>query len=492
MYPGEKVLHTVNLQTNPPEVKESPVRRTFGLIDMYRDLTASGNQQDLESQLSRLEEHVSRIIRDICEAFNNKHQATWMSRSERNDLRKFFFIMKYRGQGFHNRFSGDEDGNYTADDKEQFLKYMHEHGYSRPMDVWYHSIKTILDLEMDHQDQWTKTLPSQIYPDDAHWFILHTQWMYLAFCTPDDPDQEFIITDNSYAVFEGPSSMAIDPVSHTRRVVSWTSYHEFGPLTPRLIMVLRSFLLPSHDEDKNDNIRAWRENWYKQNASLYPDADAAKSILADLPVHKARNSYTSVSESGMQLQDGEDGTRQSYHRFCFRFFKISAAHVDVINAVMLENADEKQIIAFKSREAFKRTLEHFVTLPAEARFKVVLDVPDHPKLKYLQNLENVLHQLGCSSKLVYHSSVLPSEYQVLTAVEREMAKDLPKERNEYAMLHEKLGKCAKSIRLPCITSRIGGTLPPFCDMDQVRRMINLRIIIGVWSQGVDETKRSRA
>lgn len=210
--PGDPMLDIIDLSNDNPELAESPVRRTFGLTDMYRDFAKASDQNCLEKQLSKLESEAARIISKIRKAFDSGDEAVWLSRQERDALRKFLFIMKYRGKGFHKRFVGDETEGYVEDDKEQFLKYMHEIGFRKPIDVWLHSIKVIMELRMDLKGQWMKSLIDQIYPDDAMGFILHTEGMYLALCTPSEKDAGFLLTENSYNVFEGPQTSLIDPI----------------------------------------------------------------------------------------------------------------------------------------------------------------------------------------------------------------------------------------------------------------------------------------
>ena len=269
---------------------------------------------------------------------------------------------------------------------------------------------------------------------------MHSEIRYLAFCTPDDSDSEFIITDNSYAISEGPFSLAVNPATKEVQTTSWTAYHEFGPLGPRLMMVLRSFMLPSPEEDRDENIKQWREKWYEMNAKQHADPSAASSVLADLQISKARNSYTSLDTTGLTLLDGEDGSKRSYHKFCFRFFKISVTHVRLINTIMLDNAKEQTSIAFRSRESFKDILEHYITLPSGRGFKTVHDDTNDPKLRYLRKLEQALRQLGSNKSLVYNTLHIPDEEQVLEEFGRQMVQHLPSEPTEFAKLHMKLGQ----------------------------------------------------
>ena len=140
----------------------------------------------------------------------------WISRPERDVLRKFLFIMKYRGKGFHKRFVGDETEGYVEDDKEILLKYMRKKGFLRPLDVWFDSIKTILELKIDLEGKWRKSLVNSMYPEDAKGFILYTEIMYLAMCTPSSTDTEFILTENCYNIYKGLSIVLIDPITGER------------------------------------------------------------------------------------------------------------------------------------------------------------------------------------------------------------------------------------------------------------------------------------
>jgi hypothetical protein len=319
LYIGNPVLRTIALKDEPPRIAISSVKRTFGLMDMYMDATNVTDRHYLEKELSKLERDVSKIIAGIREASELGQAGFSMSRDQRDLLRKFLFIMSYRGPNFHKRFHGDQSGTYHQDDKEKFERYMQENGYDKAVDVWYRSIKTILDLKIDLEGRWKDRLLSDIYQDDAMWFIMHMEMYYLAFCTPDDANDEFILTENCYNVHEGPNNIAFNPDTSDYEVTSWTSYHEFSPITPRLMLVLRSFLLPNKEEDTNEHIRNWRKEYYEMNARMHLNLATANSILEDLPVHRARKSYSRLSAEGIQLLPNENVSRRSYHQFTFRF-----------------------------------------------------------------------------------------------------------------------------------------------------------------------------
>jgi hypothetical protein len=139
-----------------------------------------------------------------------------------------------------------------------------------------------------------KELLSKIYPEDDMWFIMHMEWYFLAFCTPEDPIDESNLTENCYNVHEGPSSTVLNPEIGEHEVISWSSCHDFSPITPRLMLILRSALLPNAEEDANENIKSWRRKTYKHSRNFRFSPAAATSTLKDLPLRKPRKSYSQV------------------------------------------------------------------------------------------------------------------------------------------------------------------------------------------------------
>ena len=252
------MLYGINLAGEEVEITETTVAKTFGMMDMYRDFGKSTKQHEVEEQLSVLESRAGEIISTIRKAFETGKPDVWITRTQRDTLRKFLFIMKYRGCRFHKRYFHEEADTYDENDKEKMLKYMYEKGINKPIDVWFDNIKGILELKMDYGMEWMDKLQKRIYPDDAKWFINHTQQFYLALCTPSAADGEFLLTQNAYGVYEGATTENRDPLS--RRIISevYTEFHVFAPIAPRLMIVLRTFILPVPSEDSDDAIREQR------------------------------------------------------------------------------------------------------------------------------------------------------------------------------------------------------------------------------------------
>ena len=293
------MLYSIDLAGGEAEITETTVAKTFGMMDMYRDLGKSTKQHEIEEQLSVLECRAGEIISTIRKAFEAGKPEVWITRTQRDILRKFLFIMKYRGRRFHKRYFHEKADTYDANDKERMLKYMKERGIEKPIDVWFDNIKGILDLKMDYDMEWTGKLQRRIYPDDAKWFINHTQQFYLALCTPSTADDEFLLSQNAYSVYEGATTESRDPFSNKITSEAYTEFHVFAPIAPRLMIVLRSMILPVPSEDSDSAIKEEREMWYKASVSRHAHPTRAGAVLKDLPIDKARNSYSKVVDGNL-------------------------------------------------------------------------------------------------------------------------------------------------------------------------------------------------
>jgi hypothetical protein len=160
-----------------------------------------------------------------------------MKRPQRDILRKFLFIMKYRGKRFHKRYFHDTAEAYDENDQERMLAYMAKKLFKKQIDVWFDNIKGILELKMDYGMEWMKVIRENL-SDDAEWFINNTQQFYMALCTPSTSGEEFLLTQNAYSIHEGSSSDVWDPVSMKLVPHAYTEFHVFAPVAPRLIIVL--------------------------------------------------------------------------------------------------------------------------------------------------------------------------------------------------------------------------------------------------------------
>jgi len=440
------MIYAVDLSKPTAEIIERPVSRTFGMTDMYRDFKNARNEHYLEEELSKLESRAGETVSKMRKYFEEGKTEVWITRSERNTLRKFLFIMKYRSSRMHKRFYHENAQGYSENDKEKLFRYMDEKGFKKPVDVWFDNIKGMLELKMDVKDDWIRDFPTRIYPGDAMWFIAHTQMMYLALCTPANKDDEFLLTENAYGIYEGPSSVVKDPITGETIMTPYTEFHKFAVISPKLMMILRNFILPVAEEDLNEEVKSFRDTMFKLNANQHSRPSAVVSTLADLPITKPRNSYTKIVNGRVVLLDGRDGSRRVDDRFCFRFFPLMTEHINKINAIMLEESYRISNIVFKSHTGLRKAIDYYLTMPTVRGYKLCSGMPDDPRFLLLKKLEQLVNEMGSDVTAVYrtHSQVQQNQEQFIEEQEDIFAQileeNLPKEPSVTMQLYTKLGR----------------------------------------------------
>ncbi|KAG6175478.1 hypothetical protein E4U27_006203 [Claviceps purpurea] len=489
---GESVVNHVDMSTEVAFVTEKPVGSVFGRFNMYQKAGISNKEQTrIEHKFNRLESDASAILRRMLTALTANRRGLWLTREERNLVRKFLFVMKYRGPTSFGRYCHETMETYNAEDKEQLAMYMREKSFLRPIDVWMDNLEKLIDVKMDAEMDWIQQLPTRMYPTDAYWAITHSQSSYMTLCTPSARDAEFIVPDNCYSIAEGPHEAPMDATSGKRAIQKWTSLHEFGPISPRLLIVLRSALFPFPQEDGADaDVRATRELLQScQEAMLGP---LSETLLADLPVSKASNNYSKVVDGVLRAIPGAAGAPSRGHSFFFNFFPLENAHVDRINGVFLDNASSCNSLVFHTEAAFRRSLEwymddceYFPKNFASTTTAASAAPSDLQQRACLRKFGGLLAQLG-SEKRFYQEDVLPTvstQADERRSLLEALRQDLPSllryvpdgdEASPFMQVYQILGGSKETLQE---------------DLIQSARMLKLRIKIDVWSRGVDEQLR---
>ncbi|KAM0542219.1 hypothetical protein ACHAPJ_012911 [Fusarium lateritium] len=479
-YPGDKVVNNVNLLQTPYVIDESPVKRILGLTDMYRDKKGATKkeQHEVEEMFSKMEYQAQRVFRKITKALEDGDKAVCLPRSERDLIRKFLFLLKFRGSTFHQRFYHEEVDNYWANDRVVFRQYMTDHGFTRPIQVWLESLKTIMTLEMDPERKWMDRIQQQMYRHDANWLIMHVQRMYMAICTPSNPDDEFILTDNSYNVFEGPNHFAQDIKTGQVYGVADVNFHEFAPVSPKLMIVLRSLLLPVPEEDSNPEIREWRETLRYTSVGDVFGADT-KSSLEDLPIRKARNSYSKIVNGQVTRVEGKPDSYTKDDKFYFHFFPVGRDHVNKLNKILLENSSHCSRIVFGSPTSFLRTLEYYMVAP-----KGITGCDADAIVAQLRKLDQLMKEMGSKRQSRWFQFPSPP----MVSGENHEAKF-----TAYHQYMESGAELNSSILAIHKDFARDSVVSWFKDWEQASRMEQLRIKIDSWSfqYGVDEVIRNR-
>ncbi|KAK3940284.1 hypothetical protein QBC46DRAFT_385771 [Diplogelasinospora grovesii] len=498
MYPTDIVTRCVDLSADPAVICEKPVKRILGQMNMYHDTSQpAANQQHVEKMLSKFESDAKKVFDSITQAFEQKQPNVKLTRDKRDLIRKFLFIMLYRSSGFYERFYHDRAEDYDANDRALLCEYMNDKGYQRPVDVWFDNLRAIIELDMDpERGNWTRDIVKRMFTEDAMWFIGHTGLYYMAICTPANPQDEFILTDNSYGVFEGPNHFAKDGQAAKTEGSVHTPLHYFAPVSPKLMIVLRCSMLPLPSEDANPEVKARRET---MRLAVFNDyVYEVKSLLADLPVAKADNNYTEIIDGRLYMKPGEDGRQRREHEFSFPIFPIETRHVDTINGILLDNAYRCSSVVFESDASFARTLEWYLTTPPSSIGKVVMNDPE-AREACLKKLESISRYLGSTKRSVWVKKpvpVIPGHGKSLdkhTEYRRFMKKIILAEDN-HALL-EALKEMAGPDFNMCtsVYDVLDSSAETWdVDIDQAWRMWDLRVKLDDWSKGVvDESIRQR-
>lgn len=400
--PRPQRLNVLNLKSGAFEQKD--VGDTFGIVDMYRDFEKAGpDQQKLERELSVLESAAAEIVARITKMYEAGEKEIQLLRKDKDILRRFLFIMMYRNSTFGQRFAKSKE-DYDSNDRENMLVYMNQKGFKTPRDVWFANIRAFLDVKLD--EDWTNAmeeLSKRAYPMDARWFFMHIQVFFIAFCTPKRTDDEFLLTQNVYGVYEGPTTSS----------GPWTDYHRFAPVSSKIMIVLRSTLLPSVGvKDEYDN----RQMLLDLSKSMHSNPDKAGSWLEDLPVCKARNNYSRVVDG--RVEPLPTKMSRDKHIFYFPFFPLDHEHVQKINMICLENASGTAAMVYKSKESLRTALEFYLTdktpgfkvtwrppTTSPGPFQILFQGVEHAQrlLPYLHLLHNVATQLGSTVELQHNS-----------------------------------------------------------------------------------------
>lgn len=342
---------------------------TFGIVDMYRDFDqADRDQHRLEKQLSALESAAAELFARVKRIYDAGNEEIQLSRKEKDLLRRFLFIMMYRNTSFAGRFEKSRE-DYDSDDRVDMLTYMDAKGFKNPRDVWFANIRAFLEVDLSKSKETLyKDMTQRAYPADAEWFIMHMQAFFLAFCTPNGPGDEFLLTQNAYSIYEGPHNPG-----------KWTDWHRFAPVSPKVMIVLRSNLLPSASIEEGDDMKRKLEEAVR---SMHLDPDAAGSWLHDLPISRARNNYSQIVDGRLQLVPTQ--MSEDKHEFYFPFFPLNHEHVQKINMLCLEEAADTIAIVYKSPESLRTALEFYLTDKTPGFKQFYREPPDDPNYVHMQ------------------------------------------------------------------------------------------------------------
>jgi len=328
------------------------VGRSYGFPDMYKDVDHE-RVYHVEEALSRLESDAARIYHRIKKDHESGKYKFSLSRGERNILRKFLFVMRYRSHKFWSKYTGTID-NYDFNDRDMLVEFLKERSITDLRQVWLLNLEVILRTEIDADKEWLETIGREMFPADANMYVFHMSESYVAFCEPESPEDEFILTDNGFGIFEGPvifdtanfKSTGADGSLPRLQDSPYTEFHKLAPLSPRLILILRSNFLRGGPlwEKRREFFRQWK---------AWPEGD---SLLQDLPINPPDVRYWLLPGGRSKPVHTLDD------EFTFEIYKVKTKQVHVLNTLMLQEAVRS--ITWVSDESLVRSVKAFLGNPS--------------------------------------------------------------------------------------------------------------------------------
>ncbi|KAF4959478.1 hypothetical protein FGADI_1699 [Fusarium gaditjirri] len=266
--------------------------------------------------------------------------------------------------GFFQTYNCISIDNYKKDDRDLLKEYMDRNGIQRPSTVYYGFF--------------------------CH-FREHITEFWMSLCTPSNADEEFILSDTGSHVYEGLTVDFQDKATG-KFLRLGPRFHLFAPISPRLIIALRSKHLPEPHEDNNPEIKAQRQLFRQiEIDSIY--GPGTKSILEDLPVHKAIKSSFTLFNGRLRPQPGWDGQLRQTDSFSFPFFRISTNHTRIMNGLLLDHAFHGLTIIFNQKAPFLDLLEWFLTEPCEVGKRLGGEYRPE-QMRYLARLAALMYAEG--------------------------------------------------------------------------------------------------
>ena len=340
------------------------VGRSYGIPDMYKDVDHE-RVYHVEELLSKLENSAAIIYHKIKKVHESGKPNFSITRKDRNILRKFLFVMRYRSHKFWSKYTGTID-TYEHSDRSRLIEFLKERSITDLRQVWLQNLEVIVKTEIDEDREWLQTIGREMFGDDAGLYVLHMSESYMAFCEPQSAEDEFIITDNGFGIFEGPvvydtanlKSTGADGSPPRLGDPRYTEFHKLAPLSPRLILVLRSNFL--RDEP------IWKRR--REISRQFDAQPGAVSILQDLPIKPPEIHYVLPGKTKLvhTLDD----------QFFFEIYKVKTEQIHVINGLMLQEAVRS--ITWVSDESLVRSFHAFLGNPD---FVIGISLPLLPEIK---------------------------------------------------------------------------------------------------------------
>lgn len=350
-------LHAIRL-TDGVRIK-TQVSDCRELLHMCQDVAAPSLTK-LQRELCHFEDLLDDIFRLIHWTFRQHRPGLMLDHMQRDTLMKFIFFVRYRNSFWFARLDFDSIGEYKGNDKKALRRYMQKRGLRSPRDVWLSNVSEFLDVESNEDSEWPRSILQKVYLDDGHFFLGFMSHMEFFFCKPSSGSDEFILPDNVCSVLEGYEALPRQPALEVINKESFSEWHYFLPILPKLLIIVRNIRLPWSPYDMTSSQDVASEQTFEKLNDLFPTSSQHEtSAFRDLPIQRLSHYHLDRPTplvQGKAVRSGE----KSRHHYHFDRIDLDTSQINRINAFLLGKAVSAGIVIFKSDLAMSGAIKSYL------------------------------------------------------------------------------------------------------------------------------------
>lgn len=331
----QELIHYYNMETCELEVR--PLARVYGVANLYRDVKNIKNANDLEEQLSRLENDSASVVKTIHDSLGRREFQ--IKRKALESLRKFLFIIFYRKAALASSYY-DENNSENAPLAEWVRHVKKNNALNSREEVWLYFLRFF--LATPHRDLISRAeiamknhgiaviFPSNL-PESAMNEYATIDYasiasaLFLGIVEAAD-GKEFVMSDNSFGLWEGLVMLGLHA-------------HRLFVVSPRVALLLR-------------------RNEYRAE---FLGSTFVNSDLIDIRIEPPQVEYLG-QKAGLSPEEltkhraSPNAQNDVYH---FRIVKLTTKQTQEVNNVVLLNVKEKGSVTFLTRATMLKTLQDY-------------------------------------------------------------------------------------------------------------------------------------
>lgn len=352
-------------------MRTTDLGKTFGVVDLYKDDTDPTDVDRIEKAFSKLESNAARVFQILDDAEKCGRSSVQLNRSQLNCLRKFLFLIHYRNGGHARQFI---EGHFDPLGAAMVEAYRVEYDLLDARAVWLRNVALLLEDEhweapSDERLLWTTRMD---YKLEA---LVMQLGLYRA-----PPGTEFVLTENGLGLAEGalsPQGAMLNAMFPGVQPPSFVTLTQSFPITPRLVVVLRSTLLSAEASMLQNGISPGEAKRLLYDARGLSNT----SYFHDLPITPSKTTYIPALPAGSYdwmkaptkmtpedrrkmddyqehgLLNGEPLNARLQDQFVFAIDNLTRDQAERVNVLRLTHC--KETISFMTPAALLQSIDAF-------------------------------------------------------------------------------------------------------------------------------------